>query len=136
MGSWDGSADECSSEKPLTVRILTWLGHIIRTIPIAIIGILTHFRKGESTHAQRAWMMTWLVFGIFVGNDLTSDLGSIKRYWSIVPERSANHPRFWGALIQHLLLFLDVVVLGAPAIGGFIVVGQMLNDYGNCIRFN
>jgi hypothetical protein len=27
-----------------------------------------------------------------------------------------------------------VLVLAAPAVGGFVVVGQMLKAYGNCVR--
>jgi cytochrome bd-type quinol oxidase subunit 1 len=32
-------------------------------IVIAILGGLTHFRKEQSTHAQRSWLMVWYVMG-------------------------------------------------------------------------
>jgi hypothetical protein len=35
--------------------------------------------------------------------------------------------------VAFMLRFLSSLVFGAGAIGGFIVVGQMLEDYGSCI---
>lgn len=36
-------------------------------ILIGIIGGLSHFRKEGSTHSQRAWLMTWYIFGSCAG---------------------------------------------------------------------
>jgi hypothetical protein len=78
-------------------------------IPIAIIGVLTHFRKGYSSKAQRVWTMTWLVFGVYIGV-----LG--KLFGSISVEAEA----------------FGMAVLSAPAIGGLVVVAPMLVAYGSC----
>lgn len=81
-------------------------------IAVAINGGLTHFRKGQSTHAQRIWTMTWLVLGIAYNKDDPD----------IIP----------GWRMRYMLL--KRALHCAPAIGGFVVVSQMLMDYGRCIR--
>ena len=96
---------------------------IFGAIPIAVIGGLTHFKAGHSTRAQRVWTMMWLVFGIFYGPSF--ELWSsqpVFEYW--VRER--------GPMGSSADLFVDVGLLGVSAIGGFVVVGQMLKAYGSC----
>ena len=84
----------------------------VSLVSIAIVGALSHFNPGESTHAQRVWTMTWLVFGIaFSSLSLTMDSGGFL-------ER------------------LGSTIYGAASFGGFVVVGQMLRDYGHCIRLS
>lgn len=36
---------------------------------------------------------------------------------------------------MNLGFVFDIALYGAPAIGGFVAVGQMLRSYGTCIRF-
>jgi len=84
--------------------------------PLLIYGILSKFQKGESTHAQRSWVMVWLVFGIIVGGALVST-PFITRY------------REFTILSLGMCAFYS-----APAIGGFVVVGQMIHDYGVCTQ--
>ena len=38
----------------------------------------------------------------------------------------------WG--LFSLSAFASLVPVGIPAIGGFVVVGQMLQEYGNCTK--
>ena len=84
----------------------------VTSISIVINGALSHFHHGHSTHAQRVWTMTWLAFGIAFGPlSLTFDsIQSASRY--------------------------GFILYGAPAIGGFIVVGQMLMEYGHCVQLS
>lgn len=81
----------------------------IMAISIAINGALSKFKPGHSTLAQRVWTMTWLAFGIMFGP---------------------------GALLSETRKFNETGLLFycAPSIGGFIVIGQMLMEYGYCIR--
>ena len=56
-----------SDSKSYTKRFLAFFAlYIFGPLPYAIIGALTHFHKGESTHAQCVWTMIWLAFGIFI----------------------------------------------------------------------
>jgi len=85
---------------------------LIGCVAIAIIGRLSRFKAEKSTRAQRVWTMTWLAFGIT---------------WGICLE----------GLVSKLLAqghFFNRIIYCAPAIGGFFVVGQMLQNYGTCIR--
>ena len=90
-------------------------------IEIAIIGGLSGFRAGESTHAQRVWTMTWFAFGCMSGYMIHILELFIPITMPLV-----------GSLLRAVYIFLWC----APSIGGFVVVGQMLKEYGSCIRLN
>ena len=95
--------------------------YVIGAIPIAIIGIWTRFHAGESTKAQRAWTMIWLVMDIFCGPwiDVLSESSGI------IIEDEPLDSNVW----------LGWTALGTiPAIGGFVVVAQMLRAYGTCVQ--
>jgi hypothetical protein len=72
-----------------------------------VVGILSEFRENASTPSQRAWTLAWMI-----GN-------TVLPYISLITITS----RFSGLI--SLLAFV-------PAIGGIVVVGQMLKDYGIC----
>jgi hypothetical protein len=78
---------------------------------------LSKFKGQQSTLAQRAWTVTWLVAGIFGG--------LISQVW-----RLETSP-----MVSRFNVCFCMVVLGAPAIGGFVVVFQMLKAYGICYKF-
>ena len=107
--------------------MLTLLAVAVGLVSVAINGVLSHFRRGESTHAQRVWTMTWLAIGIAYGAaEPNSDL--INNF--VAPYFKVGAGWFVSDL-GHLLMLLYG---GAPAIGGFVVVGQMLMSYGHCIQ--
>ena len=83
----------------------------IALIPVVIIGVLSSFKPGQSTNTQRVWTMTWLAIGIVYGP--TTQIVDTSRF---------------AQKLMWLIFF------GTPAIGGFVVVGQMLKEYGNCVR--
>jgi hypothetical protein len=89
-------------------------------IQIAIIGGLSRFQSGASTRAQRVWTMTWFSFGILIG------------YLQFLTRESADE---WRALCLTPEVFW-ILLVSAPAIGGFVVVGQMLTAFGDCVRFS
>ena len=84
----------------------------VGSIAIAINGSLSHFKPGQSTHAQRVWTMTWLAFGIAFGP------------WTLMVDGED----------LGLLGKLGAVVYFAPSVGGFVVVAKMLIEYGHCIQ--
>lgn len=90
-------------------RVLTCVSIAVVAIPIAIIWASSHFRSGQSTHAQRVWMMAWLAFGICY-----APLGQVT----------------YGGFFKWVQTFGYF----APSIGGFVVVGQMLMQYGICLE--
>jgi hypothetical protein len=95
-------------------------------VPISIVGGLSGFKEGRSTHVQRVWTMTWLAFGVAVGSSFPFVIDFEKSFDRIRGEE--------GSQYFIMVLLMLVVVYGAPAVGGFIVVGQMITQYGTCIN--
>jgi len=90
------------------------IGFIACAAPYAIIAGFTRFQAEQSTPAQRGWTMAWLVVGQVAG--LWAGVGIIGQRFSV---------DFWDAFV--------VLVLSAPAIGGLVVVGQMIIVHGACV---
>lgn len=93
------------------LRVLTYVSIAVASIPIAINGALSNFRSGQSTSAQRVWIMTWLAFGV-----------------CYAPYSRSTYSGFFN--------WLQVLVFFAPSIGSFVVVGQMLMQYGTCLELS
>lgn len=103
------------------------LAIVVGLVSVAINGGLSHFNPGKSTHAQRVWTMTWLAIGIYYGFtepiiDFTNSFMARYRLFEVL---------FQISVLGRLGLLLFAC---APAIGGFVVVGQMLMSYGHCIH--
>ncbi|KAJ9196311.1 hypothetical protein DTO164E3_6367 [Paecilomyces variotii] len=103
---------------------------VISALPLAVIGGMSHFKAGpSSTVAQRAWTMSWLAVGSVVGG-LNASHTLAKKMQFVKDARVHGH--FWSKLAETIGFILILLALGAPAIGGFVVVAQMLRDYGSC----
>ena len=100
--------------------VLFYLTIAVGLTPVAINGILTRFRAGKSTHAQRVWTMTWLAFGVVI-----SPIVELEPISGLYDEGTIAWTSF-----SYLFLYCG------PAIGGFVVVGQMLRNYGHCIQIS
>lgn len=99
--------DNVELEEIREVRV-AGVGLAIGCIPLAIIGGLTSFHAGGSTAAQRGWTMAWLVTGIGMGITPFMGTDSIEKR--------------------------GLVIYCAPAIGGMVMVGKMLMEYGHCVK--
>ncbi len=97
--------------------ITVLLGHLV---PLAVIGGLTHFHKGGSTHSQRVWIMIWIVLRAICGSIL--DAVSLD----VATEGESNDNSVVFLTVFYALFF------AAPAIGGFVVVAQEIRNYGVC----
>ncbi|KAH9203370.1 hypothetical protein DL95DRAFT_399397 [Leptodontidium sp. 2 PMI_412] len=106
--------------------------YVLGAIPYAVIGILTHFDSAQSTIAQRVWTMSWLAFGVVWGTIIpfiTSEESMIKMIYPHGPDG------LYGT--ENIFFKWWLTLFYSPfAIGGFVVVGQMLNAYGSCIRLS
>ena len=112
-----------SDLRPLwSMQNFTLLAATVGLVSVGINGVLSHFRPGESTHAQRVWTMTWLAVGIIYG----TMVANIEMVITALPINNA-----WVSTSAWALMTASYC---APAIGGFVVVGQMLINYGHCIR--
>jgi hypothetical protein len=113
-------------------RKLSWLSCLVFIIisftvastPLFIVGFMSHFRRGMSTYSERVWIMTWFALGIFIGPPaaLFAALLDYRGRKSSLLETE-----------KFLYLMFAWLVFAAPAIGSFVVVGQMMRTYGECI---
>jgi hypothetical protein len=85
--------------------------------PYVIIAALTGFQSKQSTSSQRGWLMSWLVMGQVFGV-LMSTLQLTRG--------AGDENTFLGILI------LLVSICGAPPIGGFVVVAEMILSLPVC----
>ncbi|KAK4210517.1 hypothetical protein QBC37DRAFT_292336 [Rhypophila decipiens] len=105
---------------------------IIGAVPIAIIGGISRFSPGASEYYQRVWIMTWFVFGIVAGPLAASFLGAIaNREWQGIFRNEARRDPSFVAM-EMLIYMIWLVAYATPAIGGLLVVGQMIREYGVC----
>lgn len=91
--------------------------------PYVVIQLLTGFDAGQSTRSQRAWLMAWLVIGQVYGIAFFNDR---NRYLLMM---STTFRRMWpsiGALNPIMSTILALMLVGLAAMGGFVVVGQMI----------
>ncbi|KAF8883538.1 hypothetical protein BD779DRAFT_1539409 [Infundibulicybe gibba] len=109
------------------------------SIPIAIVGALSHFHSGQSTKAQRVWIMMWLVFGVVLGSMMAVAPVSGSLHIVKTPEANAttgtiSRPPDEAASNEgaHATARSSHFFYGTPAVGGLIVVGKMLFEYGSC----
>ncbi|CAI7669213.1 unnamed protein product [Penicillium manginii] len=120
---------------------------IIVTTPLLVIGVMSRFEPGGSTIAQRVWILGWLLVGmaainnpfcvdlIFIGIDNVKSRLIHRRYLkareSGPSHRERRHYRQGIKIYLSLVMWICVYLglLATPAIGRFVVVGQMLREY-------
>jgi hypothetical protein len=95
-----------------TLNILGYL--IIGSLPIALVGGFTGFQAGENVKIAISWVLGWII------------VGSVSSLWVHISAAFWLHP-IWEVIL--------VFPLWIPAIGGFVVVAQMLDDFGICTEF-
>ncbi|KAF8876258.1 hypothetical protein BD779DRAFT_170319 [Infundibulicybe gibba] len=128
----------------------------VGSVSVAIVGGFSGFHPGQSTKAQRVWITTWLVFGVIIGIPMAfqesmmafSKMGPGAIATSMIPPAAEDSDsnsdsddsdesdpnsisRNQILKVSHLCAGL---LYGVPAVGGFVVVGKMLLEYGSCVR--
>ncbi|KAF2445771.1 hypothetical protein P171DRAFT_273004 [Karstenula rhodostoma CBS 690.94] len=110
----------------LRLQIIKYLiTTVVALTPLALYGGMCRFQAGsiplEESSTWRAYTVQWLV------------LGAICGIWWVVDQESKdarlNHAWQFGPLVRACVY----VVSANPAVGGFVVVAQMLMRYGVCI---
>jgi hypothetical protein len=107
--------------------------------PYAIMGGLTDFNPGQSTKAQRVWIMIWIVFGQVAGYTTPIALflnGESHKVFYVDKGGKGRKNSSALAWIKTKVASPDgwvfILLYGAPAIGGLVVVGQMIIASGTC----
>ena len=110
----------------LSVYVATFLGLVL---PSVFIFALTKFHKQQSTVAQRAWHISWLVTNQSIGCYLA--MFSLQHPMTSLPVE----PKIW----HHMGFILVLVYLWlylAPSIGEFVTVVEMIHSFGTCSLFD
>lgn len=108
---WDAKPpsvfDTPFAQEPADIKqyLLNGLSLILACAPLIVNGTISRFQPQQSSRAERALTMMWLVFGITAGN--------LGKY----------------SLVKSAMYI-------APAIGGFVIVCQMILQYGTCIKLD
>ncbi|KAK3326180.1 putative pogo transposable element [Apodospora peruviana] len=101
----------------------------VSAVPIAIIGGLSRFSTGQSALYMRVWTMMWLVFGFMNLFILEPALGLIDQR----PIIGGLYRLSKGNTMRTVLVAAyGIAFYSAPAIGGYVVVAQMIREFGIC----
>ncbi|KAH8648352.1 hypothetical protein BGZ60DRAFT_437678 [Tricladium varicosporioides] len=126
-----------------------WMPHIaiicslltvfaLSAIPYVAIAALTRFRTGQSTTAERVWIMGWMTCG--------SLLASMTHFYpKFIAERSRLAAKYlrgtnienkdsWFGKGCRQRFYMSLLMYSVFPIGGMVVVGKMLVENGTCIR--
>jgi hypothetical protein len=124
---------------------------VISLLSIAIIGIISQFKSGNSTAAQRGIILTWILSGCVLSplSDIVAAVLITSLEWDTIKPVKLQQPQNEDD-IENIRTYLEnrqIVkrrarhtfkifrgVLGSIAIAGFVVVGMELVDYGNCVQ--
>lgn len=102
----------------------TFASLFIGLLTLIPIGAISKFKENHGTHPERIWIVCWIVFGAVIG--------TLTGWWTEILE--TRSPKVKGLPLGPRLLWrLPALIFAAPGIGGFIVVGQMLRQYGDCV---
>ena len=135
-----------------TPVVLMYLPLLLGLIPLAIVGGLSEFKAGNSTMLQRGFTMAWLVVGIVYGcvlhstspdhgGELPGEEEKKKKGEGGKDKRGKRHRDVKQYLIDgaacessapDMTIFFLTLLCSPPAIGGMVVVGLMIKEYGNC----
>jgi hypothetical protein len=105
---------------------------LVGLLCFTIIALFSQMKNYKSTQAQRGWTMSWFISGILAGYAIPlgrSGLDSLLRYLTInIDDLQERLPQYSILIRRFQLLYVG------PTIGGLVVVAQMINAYGNCIK--
>ena len=136
----------------LELGVINWalflVPYMAMLVPIAILGTITRLSPGASQLYQRVWVMTWLVFGTggaLYGRAISPPKRFIRRHSAgffymhktfFQPAHTSLRTSYKFALTPVFSIPVLIAILGyaVPPIGGFVVVGQMIMQYGSCIE--
>lgn len=110
----------------------------VAALPFIPLGVMSKFRTGtSSTLAQRIWLMAWYVVGIVsVSNPYFTDHivdVTYRNSRALIKDHEMSGLQRFRILFSRAFIAVGMLVFYVtPAMGGFVVVGQMLVAYGTC----
>lgn len=104
---------------------------VVGAAPYVVMAALTGFRTANSTFAQRTWIILWVVSGqgcllvVIVVMEISQALG--------FSDSDGLFSGRWSKAVG-LVAFAIAIFVVTCAIGGFVVVAQMILQDKVCIR--
>jgi hypothetical protein len=105
-------------------------------LPYFYNSVYTHFDPGCSTSWQQFFTMSWLAFGTVWGVFIYPYFVAYVDIYLDERQTKKARSKWWGRFQQYSIILVQVIVFDFSAIGGFVVVGQMLHEYGTCTVLN
>ncbi|KAF2686751.1 hypothetical protein K458DRAFT_485921 [Lentithecium fluviatile CBS 122367] len=102
-----------------------YLAFAISLTPIILIQVLSGFKAGSSTMIQQAATMLWLAWGSAIGF-----LVAKYEKRDTIGEKVDGVTEIKSVLVKAFFF----LVLGWPAVAGWVVVAMMLKEYGRCVK--
>jgi hypothetical protein len=100
-----------------SVAVEFFTGLLLGLIPLAISDWLSGFKASKSTSLERGFTTSRLLVSIL--------FGPTKRILHFVMVEAPTN--------ECLRIFASyIIIFGVPAIGGMVVVGQMMGEFGTC----
>ena len=133
-------------------KALDWGAFFVGCLTFLIVGIMTHFKPGGSTLVQRGSTMMWIASGIgwrlayqFIACQFLFQTNTEKGILSTLDRLAAEsylrnialtllYPVVY--LVDQLMNPVATLLALVPPIGGFVVVAQMVREYGTCIQIS
>jgi hypothetical protein len=103
----------------------TLISLLLGALSLLPVGIISMFHKRSSTPEQQVWILLWMIFGVVIG--------TLAGWWAAVLDFRSRSEKGWAGPVKFWGKMLFPIVFGAPGVGGFVMVGQMLQEYGNCV---
>lgn len=100
--------------------IMAFAGMLLGSVPLAIVGGLSKFQAKDSTSMQRGFTMSWLIVGIFYGATVKPE---------VILESPTQELQIYEVSATVLTFFL---LFGVAPIGGMVMVGLMIQEFGIC----
>jgi hypothetical protein len=98
---------------------------IFGALSLTTVGVLSHFSRGtKSTSIERGFTMSWLLVGMFIGVAAQGITDLFLRYADSIVR----------AIFGMMLVCITFGAFIVPALGGYIVVGKMIMEFGSCSR--
>ena len=129
-----------------TPVIQMYMPLLLGLIPLAIVGGLSKFQAGSSTSLQRGFTMSWLIVGIVYGfaTHFSNPNAGYSPEEEIKKGERKKHKKH-RSIKQYLFddaacessapdmgVLFTTLLLSPPAIGGMVIVGLMIKEYGTC----
>lgn len=113
--------------------LLAALAALVGCIPLVVIGSLSGFQPQRSSALQRGFTKSWVVLGVLGGPIIGCMDHYIRRRRDCFARLGFDRGLCMGSGTRFCFRYAVLLLyFGVPAIGGMVMVGQMMHSFGAC----